>query len=139
MLEYCGKFFELKINTNAIKLNEKLIHQILKTGVTNLVFSIDSYKKNEYESIRVKGIFEEVVDNVKRFKDIKDEFYPNSKIGVSGVKVEKGQDPEKFRDFWKDYVDNVVMIEMENRWDTEPSKLQNIKRFPLVVKRQTLG
>ena len=121
MLEYCsGKFFELKINTNATKLNEKLIHQILKSGVTNMVFSIDSYKKDEYESIRVKGIFEEIVDNVKKFKDIKEEFYPDSKIEtrVSGVKVEKSQDPEKFRDFWKDYVDNVVMVEMENRWDT---------------------
>ena len=121
MLEYCsGKFFELKINTNGTKLNEKLIHQILKSGVTNMVFSIDSYKKDEYESIRVKGIFEEIVDNVKKFKDIKEKFYPDSKIEtrVSGVKVEKSQDPEKFRDFWKNYVDNVVMVEMENRWDT---------------------
>jgi len=121
MLEYCsGKFFELKINTNATKLNEKLIHQILKSGVTNMVFSIDSYEKNEYESIRVKGIFEEVVRNVKKFKEIREKFYPDSKCEtrVSGVKVEKNQDPKKFRDFWKDHVDNVVMVEMENRWDT---------------------
>ena len=56
-----------------------------------MVFSIDSYKKDEYESIRVRGIFEEIVDNVKKFKDIKEEFYPDSKIEtrVSGVKVEK--------------------------------------------------
>ena len=121
MLEYCsGKFFELKINTNATKLNEKLIHQILKSGVTNMVFSIDSYQKDEYESIRVKGIFEDVLNNVKKFKAIRDEFYPNSicETRVSGVKVEKNQDPIKFKNFWKDYVDNVVMIEMENRWDT---------------------
>jgi len=121
MLEYCsGKFFELKINTNATKLNEKLIHQILKSGVTNMVFSIDSYEKKEYESIRVKGIFENVVNNVKKFKEIKEKFYPESscETRISGVKVETSQDPEKFRNFWKNYVDNVVMIEMENRWDT---------------------
>ena len=71
MLEYCsGKFFELKINTNGTKLPDKLIHQILKNGVTNMVFSIDSYTKDEYESIRVQGIFEEVVNNVKRFQEI---------------------------------------------------------------------
>ena len=42
MLEYCsGKFFELKINTNGTRLNDKLIHKILKSGVTDMVFSID--------------------------------------------------------------------------------------------------
>ena len=57
MLAYCsGKFFELKMNTNATKLNEKLIHEILKSDVTDLVFSVDSYQKSKYESIRVNGI-----------------------------------------------------------------------------------
>ncbi len=121
MLEYCsGKFFELKINTNATRLPDKLIHQILKSGITNVVFSIDSYKKDEYESIRVKGIFEEVVSNVKKFKEIKEKYYPGSKCEtrVTGVRIDKKQDTKKFKDFWKDYVDNVVMVEMENRWDT---------------------
>ena len=121
MLEYCaGKFFELKINTNGTRLNDTLIHKILKSGVTNMVFSIDSYTKNEYESIRVKGIFEQVLQNVKRFKEIKEKFYPKSgcETRVSGVKVDKKQSPNKFKNFWKDYVNNVVMVEMENRWDT---------------------
>ncbi len=48
MLEYCkGKFFDLKMNTNATRLDEKLIHQILKSGVTDLVFSVDAYEKKE--------------------------------------------------------------------------------------------
>ena len=39
MLEYCtGKFLELKINTNATLLNEKLIHKILQSGVTDVYF-----------------------------------------------------------------------------------------------------
>ena len=121
MLEYCsGKFFELKINTNATKLSEKLIHQILKSGITNMVFSVDSYTKDEYESIRVKGVFEEIVNNIKKFKEIREKFYPNSRCEtrISGVKVDKKQDPVKFKNFWQDYVDNVVMVEMENRWDT---------------------
>ena len=121
MLEYCtGKFFELKINTNATRLNEKLIHQILQSGVTDMVFSIDSFEKEEYESIRVLGIFEDVLNNVKKFKVIKDEFYPNSKCStrVSGVKVRKTQDTKKFQEFWQKYADHVVCVEMEERWDT---------------------
>ena len=121
MIEYCsGKFFELKINTNATKLSEKLIHQILKSGVTIMVFSVDSYTKDEYETLRVNGIFEEIVKNVKKFKEIREKFYPGSicETRISGVKVDKKQDPIKFKNFWKDYVDNVVMVTMENRWDT---------------------
>ena len=121
MLDYCkDKFFELKINTNATLLNEKLIHKILRSGVTDMVFSVDSYEKKEYESIRVRGIFENVLNNIIKFKEIRDNEYPNSKCitRVSGVKIEKEQDPLKFKEFWEQYVDHVVMVEMENRWDT---------------------
>jgi len=120
MLEYCkGKFIELKINTNATLLSEKLIHQMLKSGLTDIVFSIDSYEKQEYESIRVKGVFENVFENVKKFKEIREKFYPNSNCAtrISGVKVNSKQDPEKFKEFWKDYVDYVIMVDMIQRWD----------------------
>lgn len=121
MLEYCsGKFFELKINTNATRLNEKLIHKILQSNVTDVVFSVDSYVKEDYEKIRVGGIFEKVVENIKKFYEIKKEFYPNSQCAtrISGVRVDKELDSQKFKEFWEKYVDHVVIVEMENRWDT---------------------
>ncbi len=121
MLEYCkGKFFEIKLNTNATRLNEKLIHKILQSDVTDVVFSVDSYTKKEYESIRVRGIFDDVLNNIKIFKEIKEKSYPNSKCAtrVSGVKFDPNQNQEKFKEFWEKYVDHVVMVEIENRWDT---------------------
>jgi radical SAM protein with 4Fe4S-binding SPASM domain len=121
MLEYCkGKFFELKVNSNATLLNDKLIHQILQSDITDMVFSVDSYEKSEYEKIRVKGIFETVLNNIKKFKEIREEHYPKSRCAtrISGVKINKEQDIDKFKNFWKEYVDHVVMVEMENRWDT---------------------
>ena len=119
MLEYCsGKFIELKMNTNATRLNEKLIHQILKSGMTELVFSVDSHYKEEFESLRVGANFELVVSNVKKFKEIRDRDYPNSACitRASGVQVGK-QDPEKFKKFWQPFVDHVVMVNMLYRWD----------------------
>jgi len=110
MLEYCsGKFFEFKMNTNATKLTEKLSHKILKSGLTDIVFSIDSYIKEDYEKIRIRGIFDEVFENIKNFVRIKNEEYPNSKLStrVSGVKVDKSMDPNKFKEFWEEFVDNV--------------------------------
>ena len=103
--------------TNATKLNEKLIHQILKSGMTDLVFSVDSYYKEEFESLRVRAVFEDVVENIKKFKEIRDKDYPNSGCvtRASGVQVSEKQDPQKFEDFWNQYVDFVVMVRMLNR------------------------
>tara|TARA_B110001454_G_C12680811_1_gene417980 strand:+ start:235 stop:1329 length:1095 start_codon:yes stop_codon:yes gene_type:complete len=132
MLEYCkGKFFDLKMNTNATRLNEKLMHQIVQSGVTDLVFSVDSYEKDEYEAIRVLGIFEDVVNNIKKFKKINDS-YSNSKCAtrVSGVKINKKQNIEKFTNFWKNYVDHVVMVEMSERWDTYNNPIENAGKQP---------
>ncbi len=132
MLEYCkGKFFDLKVNTNATKLNEKLIHKIIQSGVTDLVFSIDSYEKDEYEAIRVLGKFDEVTKNIKKFKEINDS-YPNSKCStrVSGVKIDKRQNIAKFTEYWNNYVDHVVMVEMSERWDTYHNPTENAGKEP---------
>lgn len=120
MLEYCkGKFMEIKMNTNATLLNEKLIHQILKSDLTDLVFSVDSYYKEEFESLRVNANFEKVVDNVRKFKEIKEEFYPDSSCvtRASGVQVSEKQNIKKFEEFWKEIVDFVVYVRMIDRWD----------------------
>jgi len=119
MIEYCSnKFIELKMNTNGTRLNEKLIHQILKSGMTELVFSVDSHYKEEFESLRVGANFESVVANIKKFKEIRDMDYPNSTCitRASGVQMGK-QDQEKFKKFWEPLVDHTVMVNMLYRWD----------------------
>ncbi len=132
MLEYCkGKFFDLKMNTNATRLNESLIRKIIESGVTDIVFSVDSYEKDEYEKIRVLGIFEDVVKNIKLFKKIQEE-YPDSKCAtrVSGVRIDKKQNVQKFTEFWEKYVDHVVMVDLLERWDTYHNPLENAGKNP---------
>ena len=55
MLNYIkGKFLEVKINTNASRLNTKLSEAII-SSVNHVVFSIDSHVPKEYEQIRKGG------------------------------------------------------------------------------------
>ncbi len=132
MVAYCkDKFFDLKINTNATRLNEKLMRTIIESGVTDLVFSVDSYEKDEYESIRVLGIFEDVSNNIKKFKEINDS-YPNSRCStrVSGVKINEKQNIAEFTKYWKEFVDHVVMVEMSERWDTYNNKVEHAGAHP---------
>lgn len=128
LLEYVkDKFFDIKLNTNAMLLNEEKCHQILKNSVTELVFSVDAATREEYERIRRNGNFEQVVNNIKQFHKIRKEFYPNSKCKtrISGVKYDKNFDTEKFIDFWGAIVDNVACVAMEKFYDTYNSKPTN--------------
>jgi len=121
MLEYCkDKFLELKLNTNAITLGENLCHKILQSNVTDVVFSVDSYQKEHYESIRVGGNFELLLKNIKKFHEIRDDVYPNSKCitRISGVRVDEKMDPDKFKNFWQNIVDHVALVDLQLRWDT---------------------
>ena len=126
MLQYCtGKFYELKINTNANLLNETLIRQILDSDVTDIVFSIDSYTKVEYESIRVKGKFEKVLNNIIKVHEIREKHYPNSKTAtrISGVQISSQQNIEGFHKFWEKICDHVVIKSCFERWDTYSNPL----------------
>jgi len=121
MLEYMkGKFLEVKLNTNGILLNDELSRSILANEVTDLVFSIDSYERENYEEIRKKAKFDKVVANIKRFMKIRDEEFPDHRttVRVSGVKVDQKQNKDKFNDFWAQLVDYNALVEIQERWDT---------------------
>jgi len=121
MLEYTkGKFLEVKVNTNATLLTDELCHSILSSGVTELVFSIDSAEKELYENIRLKGKFDKVIENIKNFHRIKEEHYSDTALTTtaSGVFFHEKQDMKRYTDFFKKIVDNVAVVNIENRWNT---------------------
>lgn len=141
MLSYMrGKFIEVKLITNATKLTEKLVHSILQNDVDMLVFSIDAHEKDLYERIRVNGSFENVFENIRKFKEIKEAEYPNSRITtrVSGVKFDQQQDIQKFIEFWSPYIDEVGMKEAAVRWNTYENDLNEGNVKPCLDLWQTM-
>jgi MoaA/NifB/PqqE/SkfB family radical SAM enzyme len=121
MLRYCrGKFLELKINTNATRLDERTSLEILEAGTDIVVFSVDSHSKEEYEGIRLGARFEEVLGNIRRFCELKGSKpeYAKTATRVSGVYLGPGQSKGKFSDFWREVVDTVTMTDAVPRRDT---------------------
>jgi radical SAM protein with 4Fe4S-binding SPASM domain len=121
MLNYCkNKFLELKINTNATKLSEELSYQILDSGVDIVVFSVDSFYKEEYEKIRVGASFERVFENIKRFCEMKKSKsqYDKTATRIYAVYIGEGQSKKKISNFWGNYVDTVAITDVVPRWDT---------------------
>ena len=130
MLAYCkGKFFELKINSNATKLTERMCYEILDAGVDIVVFSVDSSDKEEYEKIRVGGRFEEVLANIRKFHAIRNSnpTYTKTAIRLSGVDLGI-QDKDEYNEFWKDLGDNVSIGDTAFRWDTYNNPLTQTDR-----------
>ena len=130
MLNYTrNKFFNLKINTNASLLDERMSHAILKSGVKTLVFSADAADSTLYSKLRVNGNLEKVVKNIKRFQEIRLKNYSKSKIitRVSGVKVSKEQKLNNMESFWGDFVDQVAFVDYlpwENVYVSKYSKIK---------------
>lgn len=133
MLRYISDagIMDLKINTNATRLSDDICHGILSSGVNELVFSVDAATKDTYEAIRVKGDFEAVVNNIKRFNEIRAKDYPNSPTvtRISGIYMNESQDLNAINEFWSKYVDQVVMKKIIHRWDTYNNPSVN-KRKP---------
>ena len=129
MLSYTkDKFLNLKINTNASMLDEKMSYAILESGVKTLVFSADAADSKLYSELRVNGKLEKIVKNIEKFQEIRSKHF-NSKIitRVSGVKVRKEQKIEKMNKFWGDLVDQVAFVDYvpwENVYQSQKTNIE---------------
>ena len=128
MIEYIStkkNIYEIKTNTNATFLTEKICHSLLKNNVNQIVISADHYIKKDYERLRLGANFEKIVANVDMLFNIRKEFYPDSitEIRVSGVDNEKNLDLKKFEDFWLKRSDHVSSTYPLERWETYSNKI----------------
>ena len=129
MLAYTeGKVLNLKLNTNASLLSEKMAHAILSSGVKTLVFSVDAADATNYRWYRVNGNFDRVLNNIKTFREIREKHYSGSEIvtRVSGVKYSDAQEIASMKQVWGPLVDQVAFVDCipwTNIYDEEANQL----------------
>jgi radical SAM protein with 4Fe4S-binding SPASM domain len=66
------KGLEVMINTNAVLLTEERSARLLEAGLDDIFFSVDSPYAEVYERIRVGAKFHRVIDNIRRFIELKE-------------------------------------------------------------------
>lgn len=104
------------ITTNGVLLNEKSINKIFESGLDSIKFSIDAADKKTYESVRVGGNFDVLYRNIKMLREMRDAKKSNLKIYGSFVLTNKNrEDLTKFKEFWKNLVDEVVIYIVMNQ------------------------
>lgn len=108
---------EVMFNTNGVLLTEKMSKALLDAGIDSLFISFDSAYKEKYESIRIGAKYEHVLENVKRFCDIKnnDPRYAHVQVRVSKVVFpeETEEDLKAFVELWEEKADSVGFASLQ--------------------------
>jgi len=89
------------IATNVSLLDADRSRDLLEAGLDGIILSIDSLDKEVFEAIRVRLIFEEVMENALRFIELRNKIRPQTKIWVRMIRQESNKDEwPAYRDFW---------------------------------------
>ena len=95
----------VNLTTNAFLLNEEKIRRLLDVGLDEIMFSIDSIDKNEYEKIKVGLKFEKVLKNIELFFKLREEVNAKTIVRIRAVApydIESAIGQSKLRK-WEDY------------------------------------
>jgi MoaA/NifB/PqqE/SkfB family radical SAM enzyme len=99
---------DVMMNTNATMLTEKLSQDLIRSGLDTIIFSVDGYTKEVYESIRKGSDFDKVVRNIRYFTDWKRDLgFTHPHIIIRTIKRDD-IDFDEYTKFWYDYADAIV-------------------------------
>jgi hypothetical protein len=101
------------LTTNGSMLSEKRARALIEAGVAIIDISLDAAEAETYEEIRAGLKFNQVIKNVLKLLELREELDTDVQVMVSFVKQEMnvGQ-VEAFRAFWEPRVDKVLVREM---------------------------
>lgn len=110
---------DIKINTNATAFTDQKIRELLAAEPTTIVFSVDAGNKAEFEAIRVGARFEQVVNNIRKFNEIREKEFPNSstRTRISMTIFRKTQDIKEAETLWAPLVDEFAIHSADYRLD----------------------
>ncbi len=111
-------------HTNATMLDEKMSEGLIDAGLDKLIISFDAPRKEPYEQIRVGANFEQVVENIKRFVEIrnaKGKKLPLVRINMIMMK-DTFEYQEEMIDMWKPYVDGIGFLGYVNYYDMDEDR-----------------
>ncbi len=131
---------EISFLTNGSKLDRKNFINMMKAGATWITISFDGLK-DEYEKIRKPLKYEDTLNKIKEIKKIKKEFKSNKPvIKIQGIWPSIKNDPEKFYNTFKPYVDNIAFNPLVN-FHKNPNEKVFIDNFycPMLYQRLVIG
>ena len=119
MINYASKkgVLDIMMHTNGTKMDHKMAEGLVESGLTRIIFSMDSISKEIYEKIRIGATFEETVNNVKLFYETREKL--KSKLPVIRISMvrmkENDHEVKNFSSFWGKYADEISYTDYRNQ------------------------
>ncbi len=108
---------EVQINTNGMLPQKDILIKCAENGIDRIIFSIDGFSKETYESIRIGGDYNKLLDTVHNLIEWKKE--NNSLkpfIRVQMVRTKNNyHEVEDFMSYWGPLVDDVRVSDVMDR------------------------
>ena len=121
------KGVRIQLFSNGSVLDDGKIDKIIKSGLNDIKFSVDGFKKETYEKIR-KGLnYEKTVSNILKLIERKKELKsPSPCVAVVFVRSADNEgEQEGFKKFWSGKADKIIISFDDNRNDTSTDDLKN--------------
>ncbi|MCH7954268.1 MAG: radical SAM protein [Candidatus Marinimicrobia bacterium] len=125
------------MSTNASLLTDKKAREILDAGLDEIMLSIDSVDKEQYEKMRVGLKYETTIKNIKNFFRLRDIINPEMLVRVRGVSFfnltdsDQRDELERWESFWDQLRkphDRIYMKQAHN-WGNQVEWDSNIPEF----------
>jgi len=130
----------ITMSTNAERLFKEKSKEYLGAGLNDIMISIDSIKKDQYEKYRVGLHFERVMKNIKNLFQVRDEINPEAIIRIRGVSFhdfkikEEREEYQEWEDYFKQFSKEHDQIYMKKpfNWANQKEWDDNLPEYDLV-------
>jgi len=122
---------DIIFNTNGSLLDTTKAHQLIDSGVTRLMISLDAFKKETYERYRVRGNYEKVKENVLNFLRIRNEkgsVLPLVRLSFL-VHTHNIDELSDFITFWKDKVDFFALQSLRDVFTFDKKRSKELRQL----------
>lgn len=130
-----AKIKKISMSTNASMLNESNATKLLEAGLDEIILSIDSIDKENYEKMRVGLNYENTIYNIKQYFKLRDKINPKSVIRVRGVSFydmtlpEHREEMKRWEAFWSNLrkENDRIYLKRAHNWGNQ--KALDIPQF----------
>jgi len=108
---------EVSINTNGLPRVKNMLIQIAESDIDRIIFSVDGFSSETFESIRVGGNYENLMHNILQVIEWKKKNKTKKPfLRVQMVRNKKNyQEVSDYIEFWQDKVDDVRISDVMDR------------------------
>jgi radical SAM protein with 4Fe4S-binding SPASM domain len=115
------------VHSNATLMTPTLADELIHSGLTRMMFSLDAATRDTYEKIRVGAKFDRVVRNIHEFIERRNRLGKRLPlVSVNFVRMStNAHELEQFLEYWEPYVDFFAVQQYQNPFQgqTQPDDL----------------